>query len=248
MTQTVPTALEQFFELQLVDSAGVLYTKRPILKLLSGTVADDPANNQTLYTPGGASAFSTLLANFTQPAANANVTANVTSDAWMGVGAYVFVVGGGVYQVVSITDSTHVVLQNTGASSNASPGATVPLGSLVTPSGPPGPSTSTDFPAPGSVLSGNTTLSATDTWKEFAAGAYTISLPASPVTGRTIELTHVSGELDINPVTVSGNGHNVVPPLNRLTANAAATVAMKTNGVTYRFRFDGSIFQCVGVS
>jgi hypothetical protein len=248
MTQPVPTALEQFFELQLVDQAGVIYTKRPILKMLAGTVADDAANNQTLYTPGGASAFATLVDDFTQPAVSANVTAHVTSDAWTGPGAYVFVVVGGVYQVASITDSTHAVLTNTGATGNASPGATVTAGSLVTPSGPPGPSTTTDFPAPGSALSANTTLATTDTWKEFAAGAYTISLPASPVTGRTIELTHVSGVLESANVLVSGNGKNVTPVANRLTANAVATISLKTSGLTYRFRYDGSIYQCVGAS
>jgi hypothetical protein len=46
MSNTTPTALEQFFQF-LIRSNGTNLIKRPIINFLGGTVADDPANNQT---------------------------------------------------------------------------------------------------------------------------------------------------------------------------------------------------------
>lgn len=101
-----------------------------------------PAGLQGPQGAGGAglNAFTTLSANFTQPAINANVTINVGTTAWMGTGQGVFVQGGGYYAVASISDLTHAVLTNVGGSSNVAAGLTV-VGSgtqTVAPAGTPG--------------------------------------------------------------------------------------------------------------
>jgi hypothetical protein len=83
----------------------------------------------------GLNAFTNLLANFTQPAANASVTINVGTTSWMVVGQAIFILGGGYYTVGSITDINHAVVTNLGYSGNASSGATIASGGGVSPSG-----------------------------------------------------------------------------------------------------------------
>lgn len=93
-------------------------------------------------------------------------------------------------------------------------------------------------------ISGNTTLTALQTWIEFTQGPYTITLPAAPVTGRLIELTHISGALEgANQVTLSGNGSSVSDPQTPTTITP--TVTLRTSLLTYRYRYNGSIFRCV---
>lgn len=88
----------------------------------------------------GLNAFTTLSANFTQPAVNASVTVNVGTTAWMAVGQGVFIQGGGYYSVNSIADLTHAVLLNLGSAGNAAPASTIVSGTtvMVTPAGTPG--------------------------------------------------------------------------------------------------------------
>jgi hypothetical protein len=103
-----------------------------------------PAGLQGAQGAGGAglNAFTTLSANFIQPAVNATVSANVGTTAWIATGQGVYVQGGGYYQVASVPDLTHVNLTNLGTAGNAAPGATVTSGTnvTVTPSGTPGTS------------------------------------------------------------------------------------------------------------
>jgi hypothetical protein len=73
----------------------------------------------------GLNAFTTLSANFTQPAINATVTINVASTAWMAAGQGIFIQGGGYYTIVSISDATHAVVTNLGGSANPAAGSTV---------------------------------------------------------------------------------------------------------------------------
>jgi hypothetical protein len=83
----------------------------------------------------GINAFTTTSSSFTQPASSATVTVQVASTAWMGVGQYLYIAGGGYYSVSSITNSTHVVVTNLGYSGNASPSSTVAGLAQVTPGG-----------------------------------------------------------------------------------------------------------------
>jgi hypothetical protein len=106
---------------------------------------------------------------------------------------------------------------------------------------------------PGPPLVGNTTLLAADTWKLFAAGAYTISVP-NALPGVLVELTHVSGNLDPGtgtPVTLSRGAASYTiedpqtgPPASPRTA--ANSVVLSTNNITYRFRLDATanILRC----
>lgn len=112
----------------------------------------------------GQNAWTTLLAGFTMPAEGATVTANVAATAWMvprqGTvqGILLEVQFAGVLEVISITDATHVVVKNIAVSAsgiypaNAAPGAAIPIGALVTPTGIQGP---TGVIPGGALLSAN---------------------------------------------------------------------------------------------
>jgi microcystin-dependent protein len=84
--------------------------------------------------PGPASTALTT-AQFTQPAVNAAVTVPVTQTAWCPAGSVVFIAGGGYYEVISVPDSTDLVLNNPGWQGAATPGTVVPSGALVTAGG-----------------------------------------------------------------------------------------------------------------
>jgi len=70
-------------------------------------------------------------ANFTTPAIGSNVTVAIGSTTWLLVGQQLTISGAGVYQVISITDATHFVAQNTGAAGNASSGTVINSGAAV---------------------------------------------------------------------------------------------------------------------
>jgi microcystin-dependent protein len=84
--------------------------------------------------PGPAST-SITQAQYTQPAVDANVTVLVDQNSWCPAGSVVFVAGAGYYEVISVPDSTHLVLENPGWQNAASPGSTIPSGALVTAGG-----------------------------------------------------------------------------------------------------------------
>jgi hypothetical protein len=90
--------------------------------------------------PPGQGAYTTTTADFVQPIALANVTVQVVTTAWMAATEPVLIPGGGYYRVVSITDPTHVVLQNLGITGNAAPTTTVSSGARVVAAGEKGPS------------------------------------------------------------------------------------------------------------
>jgi len=115
----------------------------------SGTQGVGPAG---LAGQGGNS-FTTIGAAYTQPAVGSNVTVTLASTAWMVQNQYVFINGGGTYQVVNINDATHVILQNVAATGNVTSGSTVPIGSGVSPSGPPGPQGATGIQGPSGGIS-----------------------------------------------------------------------------------------------
>jgi len=73
----------------------------------------------------------TTTSSFTQPAVGSTVDVAVTSTAWMFVGQYVFVAGGGLYQVTAIGSGTSVTLRNLGDGASAAAAATVSTSASV---------------------------------------------------------------------------------------------------------------------
>jgi len=70
------------------------------------------------------------------------------------------------------------------------------------------------------------------------------TLPAAPIVGQTLEFTCQGVGYSDDPVNFHGNGHNMQHPSE--PATQATTVAGSTEGViTYRFRYDGSLYRCV---
>lgn len=92
-------------------------------------------------TPGtnGSNAYTTVTADFIQPAEGANVVATVADTRWMGVGQGVFNPNGGYYAVVFVNTLTTVTLMNVGEEGASPPGSTIPAGSIITAAGTPGP-------------------------------------------------------------------------------------------------------------
>ena len=84
----------------------------------------------------GNAAFTTTLANYTQPAVNSSVTINVGTTAYMSPGMSVWTPGG-VYMVApsGVVDATHVTVINYYFLGNLAQGSTILSGSSVTPSG-----------------------------------------------------------------------------------------------------------------
>ncbi len=79
----------------------------------------------SLFNVAGTGTGSGILADFTQPAVAGTVTLNVGDSSLFDVAQTVFVSGGGVYTVVSITDSTNLVVRNLGYQGNAAPATVV---------------------------------------------------------------------------------------------------------------------------
>src|ERR1700746_1447855 len=73
----------------------------------------------------------TTTAAFTAPAVGANVTIAIGSTTWLQVGQQLTIATAGIYQVISITDATHFVAQNTGQPGNATSGTVIASGSAV---------------------------------------------------------------------------------------------------------------------
>src|SRR5215475_7598684 len=119
-----------------LTNLGTAGNAAPAATITSGsTVMVTPSG-----TPGsGVNSFTTISASFTQPAVGSNVTVTLGSTTWMVQNQYLFVNGGGTYQVVNINDATHAILQSVAATGNVVSGSTVPAGSGVSPSGPAGP-------------------------------------------------------------------------------------------------------------
>lgn len=97
-------------------------------------------------TPGR-DTWSTLTAGFTQPALGDIVNVTGVDFRWMSVGEYVYVAGGGYYQIFTVSGGgTSAQLRNpgtiqgfpSGVPGNASPGASIGNGALIGPSGVPG--------------------------------------------------------------------------------------------------------------
>jgi microcystin-dependent protein len=97
--------------------------------VINSAIADGAVNARTMVP----SANTTLTAGFTQPAVAATVSIQVSSTAGFigGQGQAVSIAGGGWYTLSSVTDATHMVVTNSGATGNAAPAAAVPTGGAV---------------------------------------------------------------------------------------------------------------------
>lgn len=87
--------------------------------------------------PQGNPAYTTTTGSFVQPSIGSTVSVPVSFHAFLSVGQYCAVETGGIYQVDSFPDSTHISLLNIG-NGNAAPGTTIGSGSLVSAAGKPG--------------------------------------------------------------------------------------------------------------
>jgi hypothetical protein len=103
----------------------------------------------------------------------------------------------------------------------------------------------TSIPTPVVVAAGSYTMVPGFPWLLISAGV-TILFPGRPVVGQLLELTAASGNFGSSNATFNGNGNNINDPQAQYTV--AATVTARTSAVTYRYRFDGAIFRCVGMS
>lgn len=102
----------------------------------SGTVGATGATGTKGATgASGANAFGVTTASFVQPTVGSDVSVNVDTTDWMGLGQPVFVETGGDYTVAGIASGTIVNLTNVGDSVNVSPGTTVNAGSSISPGG-----------------------------------------------------------------------------------------------------------------
>ncbi len=82
----------------------------------------------------GISSYSILTSSFVQP--SSSITIQVSSTLWMAVGETIFIENGGYYYIISISNTTHVIILNLGYSANTAIGVTISLNSLISPSGP----------------------------------------------------------------------------------------------------------------
>jgi len=128
------------YGVRYVFSGGAaVAAQRENINFTGGLQAVDNPSTQTtdvsISSSAGVNAFAVVSTNFTQPSVSSTVSVTVSSTAWMGAGQAVYVVGGGYYQIASITDGTHVVLTNLGYTGNASPTSTVGWGAQVSPAG-----------------------------------------------------------------------------------------------------------------
>ena len=94
----------------------------------NGDINDGAIDSRTLVS----SVSTTLSApGFTQPAVATTVPIVVSSTVGFVANQPIIITGGGAYTVFSITDATHMVVTNTGATGNVAPATSVPAGGAV---------------------------------------------------------------------------------------------------------------------
>jgi len=183
-----------------------------------------PGGLQGAQGAGGAglNAFTTLSANFTQPAVNSTVTINVGTTAWMASGQGIYVQGGGYYSVSTVVDLIHVTVTNLGTTGNAAPGATIVSGTsiIVSPSGTPGTSgrdafttTTASFVMP--TTNGTVTVSVGATaWMAQGQNLYLPSVGYMSVavinSPTSVVLTNIGSSGNANSGTTIASGVSVV--------------------------------------
>jgi hypothetical protein len=175
----------------------------------------------------GLNAFTTLSANFTQPAVNATVTVNVGSTTWMATGQGIFIQGGGYYTISSIADATHAVVTNLGGSANPAAGSTITGSGTqnVTPAGTPGvagsssyTTTSASFVMPGVASSVTVTLASTS-WMAQAQNVYVVGAGYFDISSIT-DATHA---VLINLGSLGNVSSGTTIPSGSMVSTAGAT-------------------------
>jgi hypothetical protein len=88
----------------------------------------------------GKNAYTYLAANFTMPSVGSNVTITVQNtgqftNKWAGVGSIIFIETAGYFEVVSLTGTNQITIENLGYPSNAAPTTNILTGVLVQTSG-----------------------------------------------------------------------------------------------------------------
>lgn len=142
ISSAAPTGLAQFVDMQWINvSNGDRFYSSPNLVWI-------------LESGGGSSATTTITSGFTQPAVNSTVTINVGDSASFPLGSWVYIDGGGVYQVTSVVGPTQLEINNEGVTGNAAPSTTIASGALVSFSGSPGTPVNTNVTSLGTVTTG----------------------------------------------------------------------------------------------
>ncbi len=195
--------------------------------------ADDFA---ALVETAGATSTSTT-ASFTQPAALSNVTVAVGDTSWMAGGLTVLVTGGGYYTVVSVTDSTHVLLQNTGASGNAAPTTTVTSPARVVTGGTPGAAGAAGTNGTGRSAVRAVQTSPLTSWV-YNAGTKTLTAPSNGLLSGTLfdnvtlAFSDSNKRLLVTSATINTNARAPAATINGIydwtTAGDAGTKAVLT--------------------
>jgi hypothetical protein len=175
----------------------------------------------------GLNAFTTLSANFIQPAINATVTVNVGSTTWMATGQGIFIQGGGYYTISSIADATHAVVTNFGGSANPAAGSTITGSGTqnVTPAGTPGvagsssyTTTTASFVMPGVASSVTVTLASTS-WMAQAQNVYVVGAGYFDISSIT-DATHA---VLINLGSLGNVSSGTTIPSGSMVSTAGAT-------------------------
>jgi len=169
----------------------------------------------------GLNAFTTLTTSFIQPAVSSPVIIVVGTTAWMAQGQGIYIAGGGYYSVVSVGDLTHVIITNSGTQGNATVGATVLAGGVVTPAGQPGTVganaftlTSASFAVP--AIGSNITVSVYDTsWGSqgqtvFVTGAGYYQI-ASVISSTQFSLTNLGYDGNAASGITVASGSDITP-------------------------------------
>lgn len=119
----------------------------------------------------GTDAFTTTSALFIMPSPSSNVTVSVADTSWIVAGQVVYVQTAGYFVVASITNSTTVVLTNTGYAGNAAAATNITSGKKVGPAGISGASGASA--SSNTITTGTTTISTNYTGTTTAgSGSY----------------------------------------------------------------------------
>jgi len=164
---------------------------------------------------GGSSSSATTstTSSYTQPTATNNVTINVGDSGVFVVDQYVFIAGGGTYQVVSIPGPTQLQVKNLGLSENAAPSSTIASPALITTTG-----------RPAGIV---------ESWTNV-----TTSTTLNSVIGLRYLIDASGGDITLTMPQASTMGDQVEHTIKRINDGGANTVTITLSGSD---TFDGTI-------
>ncbi len=106
------------------------------LNFINFNVVDNQTNDRTDVSISIDVSSTVTTSSFTQPVLNSNVTVSLREVAWINPTQYIFIVGGGTYEVVSISNKT-LTIKNID-SNNTAAGTVIATGAKVNTAGRPG--------------------------------------------------------------------------------------------------------------